>query len=87
MLVYILIAVIVIGVGVPLVQVLKDKKEFNEGTCPHCNKGEWKLFDYCGGAGYKCTHCSEVFWTSGYVRLHPTLINNMGWKIKKKKKR
>ena len=44
-----------------------DKKKWNNGKCPECEKGFWKSFD-CdsqGGTGYNCTYCNNSHWQNG----------------------
>lgn len=46
---------------------LNDKKNWNNGVCPKCERGFWKSFD-CdsqGGTGYKCTFCENSHWQNG----------------------
>jgi hypothetical protein len=50
-----------------------DKKAWNNGVCPVCNKGFWKSFDVDsgGGVGYKCTNCENSHWQNGHFNTHP----------------
>lgn len=48
-----------------LVNYLLEKKEFNEGYCPHCGE-KLTLFstDSQGGRGYVCDNCLYTAWIS-----------------------
>jgi hypothetical protein len=45
-----------------------DKKAWNKGACPLCEKGFWVSFDIdsSGAVGYKCTFCNNSHWQNGH---------------------
>jgi hypothetical protein len=44
----------------------RERKEWNNGICPHCKNGNWKSFDTdsSGATGYKCENCNSYTWIS-----------------------
>lgn len=63
-----LFAMFFISTGIPILGYTWDKKNWNNGICPNCNKGFWKSFDMDsqGGIGYTCTNCGSTHWQSGW---------------------
>jgi len=61
-----LVVVIMLSGGVW--QYNNEKREWNNGICPHCG-GKWKCFDMDsqGGRGYNCNLCNKYTWISYWV--------------------
>lgn len=59
---FILIIALIAGI---VMAILSEKKNFNNGICPHCNK-ELRRFDTDsqGGRGYCCDDCDYYVWVS-----------------------
>lgn len=58
--------IVVIGMMViPVVGIIMERKDFNNGICPECSK-QLKFFDTDsqGGRGYCCHHCGYYTWVS-----------------------
>ena len=51
--------------GGAIIGILLEKKEYNNGYCPHCGK-KLLLFDTDsqGGRGYICEECGYCAWVS-----------------------
>jgi len=51
------------------IAIVRDKKKWNKGNCPNCNKGIWLSFneDESGIKEYKCTNCNTTFKESGFL--------------------
>lgn len=64
------LAIVGVVVGAILLSIRSDKKKFNNGTCPNCNVGKWKVYhvDQGGCRGYECDHCGSTFRESGWVK-------------------
>ena len=60
-----IIVPVVLGIGLAVTGVLLEKRDFNNGFCPHC-KQRLKFFDTDsqGGRGYCCRDCNYVTWVS-----------------------
>lgn len=52
----------------PIYGYVSDKKKWNNGICPKCNKGFWKSFDVDSAncTGYNCTFCDNSHWQNGW---------------------
>lgn len=63
-----LIIIVVLAVGGPVWAYHMDKKEWNNGGCPYCEKGWWEVFDVDSAScrGFKCTNCGERYWETGW---------------------
>ena len=61
----------IIGIGFMMVSlgICLERKDFNNGICPHC-KNKLYFFDYDshGSRGYKCEKCYYHTWVS-YKRV------------------
>lgn len=62
--IYIILSILTILIIGTLLGIISEKKFFNRGVCPHCNK-KLKCFDTDsqGGRGYSCD-CGYTTWVS-----------------------
>lgn len=64
----IIFCALLVWIGMVLIAVFYEHKEYNNGRCK-CG-GKWKYFDTDsqGGDGYYCENCGKVIWISWF---HP----------------
>ena len=63
---YVLITgLILLMIAIPLIGIHLEKKDFNNGTCPHC-KNKLRFFDIDSqeGRGYICDNCGYTTWVT-----------------------
>lgn len=60
-----IIGLILLIVTIPLYGIYLEKRDFNNGICPHC-KSKLRYFnsDSQGGRGYICNNCNYTTWVS-----------------------
>lgn len=60
-----IIVPVVLGIGLVATGIILEKRDFNNGFCPHCNQ-RLKFFDTDsqGGRGYCCPGCNYITWVS-----------------------
>ena len=66
--VFLIISICILGYVTDKIGYVTDKKAWNNGVCPRCEKGFWRSFDMDSGGniGYSCTHCDNTHWQNGY---------------------
>jgi len=59
------IAFFVLMISLTIIGNIMERKLWNKGKCPDCNK-KWRYFDTDsqGGKGYTCDKCDRTIWIS-----------------------